>query len=175
MKAYSSLFLVLVFVLSAGSTFANKTAGRTYDDPKMLDFWIGEWDLTWQGKEGEENGSNTITKTLKGAVIHESFNGLPGMEFHGQSFSLLSRVDKSWKQVWVDSANGYLDFDGYKEGEKVVFHRKGKDPEGKLIHQRMVFYDINKDSFTWDWETSPNGADWTLRWRIHYKRKTAGG
>jgi len=144
---------------------------RIVDDPAMLDFWVGEWDLTWQSKDGLAKGTNTISKTLDGAVIHESFNGQPGMDFHGRSYSVLSRADGQWKQVWVDSANGYLDFDGYKEGEKVVFHRKGMNPKGETIFQRMVFYDIMADSLTWDWETSPDGKEWTLRWRIQYKRR----
>jgi hypothetical protein len=86
----------------------------------------------------------------------------------------------------VDSARGYLDFDGYREGDKVVFHRQGKNPQGEDILQRMVFHDIKKDSLIWDWEvfhdikkdsliwdweTSPSGEEWTLRWRIHYQRK----
>lgn len=144
---------------------------RVTDDPAMLDFWIGEWDLTWEGKDGPAKGTNTIRKVLNGAVIHESFNGNPGTDFLGESYSVLSRVDGSWKQVWVDSAKGYLDFDGYREGGSVVFHREGKDPAGNDILQRMVFRDIKANAFVWDWETSVDGKEWTLRWRINYQRK----
>jgi hypothetical protein len=35
----------------------------------------------------------------------------------------------------------------------------------------MVFYDIKKDSFTWDWEgTQDGGETWNLLWRINYTR-----
>ena len=147
------------------------TAPRVDNDPDMLDFWVGEWDLTWEGKDGPAKGTNAVTKVLNGAAIHESFVGKPGMDFFGKSYSVLSRADGRWKQVWVDSARGYLDFDGYREGDKVVFHRQGKNPQGEDILQRMVFHDIKKDSLIWDWETSPSGEEWTLRWRIHYQRK----
>lgn len=163
--------LVVLSVLPAILFGEEESPKRIVDDPAMLDFWVGEWDLTWEGKEGPAKGTNTITKILNGSVIHESFNGSPGIDFLGQSFSVLGRVGGKWKQVWVDSAKGYLDFDGYKEDDKVVFHRKGKSPKGEDILQRMVFHDIKQDSLVWDWETSLDGKEWTLRWQIKYQRK----
>jgi len=45
-------------------------------------------------------------------------------------------------------------------------------PNGIIIQQRMIFYEIKKDSFTWDWENSTDyGKTWSLQWRINYKRK----
>lgn len=173
MSAQLLSFWAIFLLLTTG--WGEDLAGpeRVTNAPEMLDFWIGEWDLTWEGEAGPASGTNTITKVLGEAVVHESFNGLPGMDFHGQSFSVLSRTEGSWKQVWVDSANGYLDFDGYREGDRVIFHRKGKNLKGELIYQRMVFYNIQPDSLTWDWETSPDEKEWTLRWRIQYTRKKA--
>lgn len=170
-KAAFFLSLFTIAVLHPALHGDGTVPDRITDDPALLDFWVGDWDLTWEGGEGPARGTNTIRKILGGAVIHESFNGQPGMDFHGESFSVLGRVEGGWKQVWVDSARGYLDFDGYREGDKVVFHRKGKNPQGETLYQRMVFYDIEEDSLTWDWETSPDGNEWTLRWRIQYQRK----
>ena len=174
MKVRPFCSLLILFALSPLALQAgeNSDNSKRSDNPAMLDFWVGEWDLTWKNQDGEEaKGSNTIRKVLGGAVVHENFNGDPGMDFYGQSFSVLSRADGSWKQVWVDSERGYLDFDGYQQGDKVVFHRIGKNPQGQTLHQRMTFHDIEKNSFTWDWETSPDGREWSLRWRIHYKRQ----
>ena len=39
----------------------------------------------------------------------------------------------------------------------------------------MTFYNIAREKFDWDWETSEDGgATWTLRWRINYARKGSG-
>ena len=168
---YRVLPLVAVCLFHPIVNGEDEVSKRVVDDPAMLDFWVGEWDLTWEGKDGPAKGTNTIRKILDGAVIEESFDGNPGVAFLGRSFSILGRVDGKWKQVWVDSAKGYLDFEGYKEGDRVVFHRKGKSPAGEDILQRMVFHDIEGDSLVWDWETSDDGKEWTLRWQIKYQRK----
>ena len=34
----------------------------------------------------------------------------------------------------------------------------------------MVFSDIADDRFHWRWEASPDGAAWTARWSIDYRR-----
>ena len=53
-----------------------------------------------------------------------------------------------------------------------MFVRKFTDPEGNEVFQRMVFKDIEDNSFTWDWESSSDiGENWNLQWRINYKRK----
>jgi hypothetical protein len=45
---------------------------------------------------------------------------------------------------------------------------------GEKIIQRMVFYNINVNSLTWDWEISRDGGtSWKLQWRINYLKKTS--
>lgn len=78
--------------------------------------------------------------------------------------------EKKWKQTWVDNSGGYLDFEGKAEKGRMTFFRTARR-NGKEIRQRMVFYDIYKDRFTWDWESSADeGETWKLAWRINYKR-----
>ena len=38
------------------------------------------------------------------------------------------------------------------------------------VYKRMVFSDIVDDRFHWRWEASPDGAAWTARWSIDYRR-----
>jgi len=36
---------------------------------------------------------------------------------------------------------------------------------------RMVFSNINPDSFDWDWQSSgDSGKTWKLAWHLHYTR-----
>jgi hypothetical protein len=44
-------------------------------------------------------------------------------------------------------------------------------PTGKII-SRMVYHNIQKDAFDWDWEASSDGGKtWKNNWHIHYDRK----
>lgn len=135
---------------------------------KQFDFWLGQWNLTW-GEDGK--GTNTITRILDGRVIRESFDGRPSMNLVGQSYSVYVKPLGLWKQTWVDNEGSYLDFTGgLKDGRMILSREAGR--EGKKFLQRMVWYDIDKDAFDWNWERSDDqGATWKLAWKIHYQRK----
>jgi hypothetical protein len=50
--------------------------------------------------------------------------------------------------------------------------RKIETKYGKIISQRMVFYEIERDRFKWRWESSSDeGQMWNLQWQIDYTRK----
>lgn len=92
--------------------------------------------------------------------------------FTGESWSVFNSNNGTWYQTWVDNQGSYLDFIGEIDGEKRIFKREVQKPDGSIIYQRMVFYDIKADSFTWDWENSTDkGKTWNLLWRIIYERK----
>jgi hypothetical protein len=49
----------------------------------------------------------------------------------------------------------------------VIFSTK----EADNLVKRMVFYNITKEKFDWDWESSKDsGKTWNLSWQIHYLR-----
>ena len=167
------LFITLAAMLPAGFPGAMAQAGCD-NDTCMLDFWIGKWDLTWDDGNGATGtGTNEVYKILGGKVVCENFTGLSGKNagFEGKSWSVYT-APGTWKQTWVDNSSGYLDFTGSREGDRVIFSRKGTAGDGREVRQRMVFYDIAENSFTWDWETSADqGEHWNLRWRISYHRR----
>lgn len=134
----------------------------------MLDFWLGDWALTWgDGK----TGTNTVDKTLDGCAIMENFDGTPGIPgYKGKSMSMYDAKAGKWKQSWADNSGGWLDFTGEKVGNEVHFSRK-TTKNGKPIIQRMRFYNIDFRSLDWSWESSDNnGQTWTVNWAIHYER-----
>jgi hypothetical protein len=139
-----------------------------------FDFWLGTWELTWKDADGTEaKGTNHIERVLDGKVIKENFEAVSGAYegFVGKSYSVYNPNTREWKQTWVDNQGGYLDFTGKFEEDKRIFIREGVNQNGEAILQRMVFYDITKDSLTWVWEISEDdGKTWQLRWRIHYQR-----
>jgi hypothetical protein len=167
--------LVILLILLAFKPAYSQGGSNPIGPSQYFDFWIGEWDLTWTDADGGKGtGKNVVHRILNDNVIEENFSSLSGQAkgFTGKSWSVYDKATGSWKQTWVDSNGGYLDFTGEMDGEKRVFKRMGINPQGKEVMQRMVFYDITENSLTWDWEVSfDEGQTWELRWRIYYKRQ----
>ena len=138
----------------------------------QFDFWIGEWKAEWKDNDGNlTEGSNIVNKILDGCVIEENFNGNPAMKFRGKSFSVYNHNHNTWQQTWVDNQGYYMLFSGGMKDGRMTLSRKVETTDGSLI-QRMVFNNIKKDSFDWDWESSTDdGESWKLNWRIKYTRK----
>ena len=143
-------------------------------EQKQLEFWVGDWDLTWPGQNGGEagHGTNTIKRIMDGCVVQENFSGEQSMHLRGTSVSLFDTRSGKWKQTWVDNEGGYLDFTGeFKDGQ-MVLARGFVKPDGSKVEQRMVFKNITPNEFDWSWESSPDGGKtWQVVWPIHYKRK----
>ena len=136
----------------------------------MISGWA-KWELTWKDTEGkDERGTNTINKILGGCTIEENFTREDGT-FSGKSFSVYNPNKGIWEQTWVDNAGGYMTFTGGMSDDKMTLGREVITKDGRKIMQRMTFFDIKPDAFTWDWERSlDNGQTWDLIWRINYKR-----
>jgi hypothetical protein len=143
-------------------------------EQKQLDFWIGDWNLTWPGdKPGAlDHGTNTIHRVLDGCVVEENFSAESAGPFRGRSVSLFEPQSGKWKQTWVDNEGSYLDFTGQFENGQMILARSATRA-GKPILQRMVFKNITPNEFDWSWESSPDGGKtWQVNWPIHYKRKS---
>ena len=163
--------LYVILLWSTGPLYGQTL---TVQDSTLFDFWIGEWDLTWTNAEGKiDKGTNRITKILDGKVIQENFSDAVG-NFKGISISVYNPTKKTWHQAWADNKGGYYDLEGQVEGEKRIFKTQVKELNGEKIIQRMVFYNINFNSLTWDWELSRDGGvTWQLQWRINYVKRNS--
>lgn len=145
------------------------------DNPAAaLDFWIGDWALTWESKDGMAHGANHISRMLDGKVIREDFSTAGESPFRGHSVSVYDAKREIWRQTWVDNNGGYLVFEGGPEGDAFVLYGldDAKDREGKPVDTRMVFKDIEDDTLTWSWEYSWDGGEsWKPIWVIQYRRQ----
>lgn len=163
---------LLALATSAGSARSDPAPSAPQAPPctgpgfALLDFWLGEWDLTWEGG----TGTNVVTREFGGCVIHENFHS-EGLI--GSSVSVWIPRLGTWKQTWVDDSGSYLDFTGGPtEDGRFIFSRE-LPPQAKSTHQRMVFHDITADSLVWDWQSSADGGEtWAMQWQIHYRRRT---
>jgi|SRR5690349_3089116 len=171
---YVQVLLLLVFVSALPLSAASQPPPCSETEQKQLDFWVGDWDLTWPGANPGEtgHGTNTIKRVMDGCVVEENFSGESSLPLRGMSVSLFDVRSGHWKQTWVDNSGGYLDFTGdFKDGQ-MILSREGLRPDGTKVQMRMVFKNITHNEFDWSWESSPDGGKtWKVVWPIHYKRK----
>ena len=143
-------------------------------EQRQLDFWVGEWDLTWPGdKAGAvQHGTNSVRRVLDSCVVEENFSGGTDMHLRGKSVSIFDATARKWKQTWVDNEGGYLDFVGELKDGQVTLGREVTRPDGGKRMQRMVFKNIGAGEFDWSWEGSRDGGKtWKVVWPIHYQRR----
>ena len=165
MKTYLAIAAVLISSAAEAQTY-----GCDSPESKQLDFWLGEWELSYVGDGKQGKSRNRVAKTLDGCVVLEEFSGAPGTKLDGRSVSTYDRVTRRWKQTWVDNTASYLDFSGGLEDGRMVFARQ-MQRDGKTVGQRMVFAEVKQDSLKWLWQRSDDGGKtWTTQWEIDYRR-----
>jgi hypothetical protein len=173
--AYGLGPLLLLLTLTATSQTTPAAPPCTQPEYKQLDFWVGEWVLSWPGAKAgdpENKAANTIRKELGGCVIEENFDGSTTGGLIGKSVSMYSSATGKWHQTWVDNQGAYLELVGGWDGKEFHLWREGKNPKGQMVQQRMIFKNITADSFDWSWEVSnDSGKTWKMQWPIHYTRK----
>ena len=162
---------LLIIVMTAAQAQTLPVYGCDSPESKALDFWLGDWELTYKGDDGKPATSrNRITKALNGCAVLEEFTGAPGTKLDGRSYSTFDRATRAWKQTWVDNTGAYLDFTGGTAGGEIHFMRDA-ERQGRRFKQRMVFQDVQKDSLTWRWQRSDDGGTtWVTQWEIAYRR-----
>ena len=165
---------------STQSSSSTAVADGPCSDPAygQMDFWIGEWsgrsmtpDTSYESGWKIGKIQNSITKILDGCAVEGNFDGsMLDNPLIGKSSSVYNKREGIWHQSWVDNTGGYLAFYGIFDDDTRRF-RKDVAREGNDLILQITFYNIEKDSFTWDCERSVDeGETWTLIWRIEYTR-----
>lgn len=141
-----------------------------------MDFWLGEWSLSWPAEQtgGEAGatmeGTNRISQLFGRCAIEENFATADG-EFRGHSVSVYDERASTWRQTWVDSSGSYLWFTGGMEDAEMILSTEPVVTNGTTSVSRMVFTDIRSDSLLWRWQKSVDGgASWSDVWTISYRR-----
>lgn len=170
------VFWMMIACLSVLPAAAQNQQVRPCDTPegKQMDFWVGDWDLTWTDAQGNsQQGHNLIRKVLGSCIVEENFDG---GTFKGRSYSVYNPNTKLWQQTWVDNNGGYIALTGGQEGDTFILATAPrKTPKGQDLVTRMVFKNISEQSFDWHWQRSLDGGKtWQDSWVIHYKRKGEG-
>jgi len=162
--------LLVVALSLIGATDARAQACNSAE-ARQLDFWLGEWNLTWPGG----SGTNEITQRFGDCVIEENFSGdMPAGPYFGHSVSVWHAGRAKWQQTWVDSQGGYLLFTGGvgDDGVMRLYGEPAPQSDGRTQETRMSWLNVEKDSFDWHWERSfDGGQSWEMVWLISYERR----
>jgi hypothetical protein len=140
----------------------------TCDSPehRQFDFWVGEWDVTTP--DGKPAGHNSITRELKGCVIHEHWAGAGGM--NGASFNMWDSVRKRWHQTWVSDTGNLLLLDGaFANGAMQLTGISG--PPDRPMMNRITWTPGADGTVRQHWEASPDGGKtWKTAFDGLYRR-----
>jgi hypothetical protein len=170
------LFSVCILSLSAPSFAQGRMMSlSSIPDSSWFDFWIGDWDVYWFGKDSvKEMAENHIKRIMGDKVVLEEFRINTGATkgFEGKSWSVYNKNTNTWRQTWVDNSGAYMDFTGKADGQYRVFEREVILKNGTKSIQRMVFRNVTPEAFIWDWEVSIDGGKtWKNNWQLFYSRK----
>lgn len=164
----SALAVIAPLVIAvAAMSQSNAPAPCSSPQARLFDFWIGEWEVTANGKLA---GHNTITSILGGCVLLEEYSNAAGT-FSGKSFNYYDDAEGKWHQVWVDNTGIRLNLAGnYADGKMVMSGEHVQN--GATIVDRITWH--NNDDGTvrqvWD-QSSDNGATWQTVFDGLYKMK----
>jgi hypothetical protein len=175
----SRLATLILCLFSATAAFSHPSQAPPNPcnaaEQKQLDFWVGEWDLTWPGQKTGEigHGTNSVRRILDGCVVQENFSGGDSAPLRGTSVSIFDATSGKWRQTWVDNQGAYMDFTGGVQNGFMTLQRENVLPNGSKALQRMIWKNVSANEFDWSWESSTDGEKtWKVQWPVHYKRKS---
>jgi hypothetical protein len=138
---------------------------------RQFDFWVGEWEVIAQGGSGGVAGTNLITKTLDGCVLHEHWKGAQGGT--GESFNFYDRQSGMWHQLWIDNRGRPLRFAGTYVDGKLAMKGESKGPNASPVHHKLTFHNNSDGTVRQVWEQSlDGGATWKVVFDGLYRKRS---
>ncbi|MEZ5274920.1 MAG: hypothetical protein R3F07_00910 [Opitutaceae bacterium] len=160
-----SLFLLLAVILKAEGP-----AEPPVEKARQFDFWIGEWEVTANGKVA---GHNRIESIVGGRALRETWTGTGG--YNGTSTNIHDSTTDTWKQFWVDNSGLVLLLEGGLVDGKMVLEGRRLDAEGATVVDRITWTPNDDGSVRQLWESSSNGGQtWTVAFDGLYVKAEGG-
>jgi hypothetical protein len=131
--------VISAILISTASAFAATSTPPACAAPEhhQFDFWVGSWDVSTKAKPAKIVSHSLIESRYDGCAIRE--NWMPNNHQDGGSLSTYVPEKKQWRQFWVDSGNGAVDFTGGWDGKSMIL--TGEWPQPGHPHQwtRMIY------------------------------------
>ena len=134
-----------------------------------FDFWIGEWDVSQNGRVA---GSNSIQPILGHCAIFEQWSSASGGQ--GKSFNYYDPGFDHWRQIWIGDGGTFIEFTGEARDGGIFYTAETIDPaSGDVTHHKFEFTQNEDGSVRQFWTTSTDaGETWATIWDGHYVRQT---
>jgi hypothetical protein len=166
------LLVVLGESLSLATTSALAAADRVpclaNSQSRQLDFWLGEWTVTYPGMPG--SAASTVSLDLDQCLLTESWDG--GKGHSGKNLFAYSSDDKSWHGMFADNQGRVHVFEGRVAQGSAEFTGPSRAADGRSVLNRIKVVRLAANTVEQSWEKSTdNGATWTMEFRGEYSRK----
>ena len=170
MSAASTLFAFVLFAHADTPSPPPPGATPACAAPKYraFDFWVGDWNVTQNGKLA---GTNRIERILGGCALLENWQGVGGSE--GNSLSYYDATHRVWHQTWVDNQGTPLELEGDYQGGRMVMAGNTLDPaSGKTAINRLTWTPRADGRVRQHWEVSTDdGKTWSTAFDGMYEKK----
>jgi len=129
-----------------------------------FDFWVGEWDVYPNGKDTQVARSR-VEKLYGGCAVRENWLTFKGA--NGGSLSGYDPATKRWRQTWIGSSPGVVQFEGGPADGKMTLTGwwPGSGPGGEDGLTRMTYYQAEAGAVRQFGEFS---ADHGLTWVVSF-------
>lgn len=134
-----------------------------------FDFWIGEWNVTANGRLA---GTNSISAILKHCALFEQWVSATGGK--GKSFNYYDPGEDHWRQIWISESGTFIEFTGEARDGGIFYTATTKNSadDSTTLH-KFEFTQIDEDHVRQYWEISTDdGKTWQAIWDGHYERKS---
>jgi hypothetical protein len=135
---------------------------------RQLDFWIGDWTVTYSGMPG--SALSTVALTLDNCLITESWDG--GKGHRGKNMFAYSSDDKRWQGMFADNQGRVHVFEGKISQGSAEFTGPSSGPNLQTVLNRIKVVRVTANKVEQSWEKSTdNGVTWRMEFHGDYSRK----
>jgi hypothetical protein len=168
----SVLPLALGICVSLTAPFAHSATGAgacsASTEARQLDFWVGNWTVTYPGMPGSANSQ--VQLSLDKCLITESWDG--GKGHSGENFFAYSADDKKWHGLFADNEGRVHVFEGQVTAGAADFTGTSRGDDGRRVLNRIKVTRKTATECEQSWEKSnDNGATWTMVFQGEYARR----
>ncbi len=154
--------------------------------PNDFDFMVGEWDadVVRFAPDGsvqqEQVGRWSAQSLFDDRMIEDRFVALADGRFVSAAVTLrtYSPATSQWEMVflWAEQpVPNMKNFVGRRVGGEMHLTAQQVTPDGKVVENRIRFFDITKDGFSWEHRSSVDrGETWRVNTSIEARRRVDG-
>lgn len=140
-----------------GSAQERPTDACAAEEHRHFDFWVGEWSV--ENPDGEEVGTNTISRISEGCALLEEWVSARGIS--GNSVNFYDPERESWNQVWVGGEGTILRLEGglNADGAMVLTGREEREIRRGRVLDRITWSPMSGGRVEQRWDLSSDGGE----------------